>query len=249
MLRFDRAEGLPPRYSRLVYNRIPKTGSSTMLEILDELSKKNKFSVVNDHNYYPNASTLQKIITNLPDRTVYVNHANVWTEAPPDVGFFNIIREPIDHDESAFYYSVDPQARTKQEAEHSLAKQKADTKCGCYKMEYDECIRFRNKPPGCSVTFAPARRRQFCNAPEEWKPPKYDNYHNGCNPLATLKTKYAFVGLTEQYARSVATLERLLPDWFDGASDVLTRVSSAKVTSNTNNMTGTVRARSLLVLA
>ena len=85
---------------------------------------------------------------------MYVNHANVWTEAPPDVGFFNIIREPIDHDESAFYYSVDPQARTKQEAEHSLAKQKADTKCGCYKMEYDECIRFRNKQPGCSVTFA-----------------------------------------------------------------------------------------------
>ena len=50
-----------------------------------------------------------------------------------------------------------------------------------------------------------------------------------------------FVGLTEQYVRSVATLERLLPDWFTGASELLANSTPAKQTHTKNNVTGTYK--------
>jgi len=208
-----------------------------MISILSALAVRNNFTVVNDKSYFPNASSLRRIIKHLPERSVYVNHCNMWMEAPADVGFFNMIREPIDHDESAFYYEFDPKARTTKDAREALEKAKHDSKCGCFKMEYDECIRARAKA-NCSLTFATAKRRQFCNAPEDWGPHN-DNFQYGCDPVHVLQSKYVFVGLTEQYARSIATLERLLPDWFAGASEILAQVSWSKVTNDTNSLTGT----------
>ena len=232
-------------YSRLVYNRVPKTGSTTMIKLTQKLGHRNNFNVVVDSKYYPNSSQLEEIITNLPERTLYINHCNTWLDAPPDVGFFNMVRQPYEHDESFFYYAVDPEARPMESVEKEMAKQQKDVQCGCYKVEYDHCIRLR-KTNNCSLTFENAHRRQFCDAPAKWinpakNIPKSDTKF-WCDPLQSLRSRYLFVGLTEQYARSVATLERLLPDWFAGASEVLADMPQAKTTSEKNKLTGTVRA-------
>ena len=62
-----------------------------------------------------------------------------------------------------------------------------------------------------------------------------------CDATQSLLSKYVFVGLTEQYVRSVATLERLLPDWFTGASELLADANPAKQTHIKNNVTGTYK--------
>jgi len=233
-------------YTRLVYNRVPKTGSTTMINLTQALGKRNNFNVVVDDTYFPNATRLADIISNLPERTLYINHCNTWLNAPPDVGFFNMIRQPFEHDESFFYYAVDPTARPSNDVETALKKRRADPECGCYKVEYDHCIRLRNTN-NCSLTFDVAHRRQFCDAPHHWmKSAKHTpktEVNFWCDPVQTLKSHYLFVGLTEQYARSVATLERLLPDWFAGASELLAQMPQAKSTSERNELTGTVCTR------
>ena len=63
-----------PKYTRLVYNRVPKTGSSTMKALFYRLAKRNGFQIRNDEDHEPTLSDLQAIITSLPARTLYVNH-------------------------------------------------------------------------------------------------------------------------------------------------------------------------------
>jgi hypothetical protein len=228
---------------------VPKTGSTTMIKLAQQLAKKNNFKLVVDNEYFPNASRLAEIITALPDRTMYINHCNLWVDAPANVGFFNMVRQPFEHDESWYYYGVDPEARPPELAEKELLKRKEKGTCGCYKLEYDKCVHIR-QANNCSVQFSGANFRQFCNAAEKWghDQSKKVSLHTPqsdtkfwCDPIQSLLKKYVFVGLTEQYARSVATLERLLPDWFTGASELIADANPAKQTHIKNNMTGTYK--------
>lgn len=239
----------PGRYTKLVYNRVPKTGSTTMIKLAQQLAKKNNFKLVVDNEYFPNAWRLAEIISALPDRTMYINHCNLWMDAPDNVGFFNMVRHPFEHDESWFYYGVDPDARPQELAEKELGKRKAKGACGCYKLEYDKCVHIRHAN-NCSLQFSGANFRQFCNSPEKWghDQSKKESMHTPasdtkfwCDTTQSLLSKYVFVGLTEQYVRSVATLERLLPDWFTGASELIANATPAKQTHMKNNVTGTYK--------
>ena len=240
----------PGRYTKLVYNRVPKTGSTTMIKLAEQLAKKNNFKLVVDDEYFPNASRLAEIISSLPERTMYINHCNLWMDAPESVGFINMVRHPFEHDESWFYYGVDSDARPQELAKKELSKRKEKGPCGCYKLEYDKCVHIRHIN-NCSVMFSGAHFRQFCNAAEKWGHDQSNkvSMHTAqsdtkfwCDATQSLLTKYAFVGLTEQYVRSVATLELLLPDWFTGASELLASTPPAKQTHMKNNVTGTVHA-------
>ena len=51
--------------------------------------------------------------------------------------------------------------------------------------------------------------------------------------------RFIFVGLTEEYVRSIRMLEVLLPDWFDGASELLLNIKLKRETSEENTLTGT----------
>ena len=51
--------------------------------------------------------------------------------------------------------------------------------------------------------------------------------------------RFIFVGLTEEYVRSVRMLEVLLPDWFDGASQLLLTLKLKRETAEKNAVTGT----------
>ena len=51
--------------------------------------------------------------------------------------------------------------------------------------------------------------------------------------------RYTFVGLTEEYVRSVSALEALLPSWFNGASEMLEQIHDTRVTADRNDLTNT----------
>ena len=54
-----------------------------------------------------------------------------------------------------------------------------------------------------------------------------------------MRDKYFFVGLTEEFVRSVNVLEALLPDWFAGASEELGKMARMKELTLHNPLTGT----------
>ena len=60
----------------LVYNRIAKAGSTTMISLILALSRINDFTVVNDQNYFPKPEQLRRILERMPPDSVYINHCN-----------------------------------------------------------------------------------------------------------------------------------------------------------------------------
>ena len=54
-----------------------------------------------------------------------------------------------------------------------------------------------------------------------------------------MEERFIFVGLTEEYVRSIRMLEVLLPDWFEGASELLLGIKLKRETSEENSLTGT----------
>ena len=144
---------LPPRpesheFHRLGYNRGPKCGSSTLIALVKLLAVRNNFTLVNDAHFWPSAKRLKDTISALPHRTFYINHAGFWPDAPPNVGWINMVREPLDWLNTRFYYEVDESRGA--DAQETLQKRLVDTQCGCYKLEYDECVRTQHQN-GCPV--------------------------------------------------------------------------------------------------
>lgn len=61
---------------RLIYNRIAKAGSTTMIALLTALSQINNFTLVNDDHYFPEPQSLRHRLEALPPDSVYINHCN-----------------------------------------------------------------------------------------------------------------------------------------------------------------------------
>ncbi|KAH8043893.1 hypothetical protein JL722_14974 [Aureococcus anophagefferens] len=122
-----------------------------------------------------------------------------------------------------------PVSRKRQKALASERARLNDTACGCGGAEFDAAPpRGQRLPLGCSTQ----QHEAFC-APGA----------RNCSiadAVRALDDDYVFVGLTEEYDLSVAVLERLLPQFFAGASAVLHDGHAVpKVTSARNPATGT----------
>lgn len=245
-------------FTRLVYNRVPKTGSTTMKELFDRLAKRNNFEVHNDEEFLPDIRRLRGKIRALPKRTIYVNHCQFWPDAPSDVGWINMVREPIDLAASSYYYSVDAEARHSEKAAlEALAERKAFGSCGCYKLEFDACVRERAKHnctefagrDGLMVHetdfFCEHRHGEaHCRlgaTKEASKEMRLEAQTQLGVAMANARDKYFFVGLTEEFVRSVNVLEALLPDWFAGASEELGKMARMKELTLHNPLTGTTQ--------
>ena len=114
--------------TRVAYNRIGKAGSSFMISLLTQLSKKNHFNVENHVNYYPSKDALAQDLRRLPNNTIYVNHAG-FLSSEGDLTWINVVREPIERRSSIHYYNVDPILRGGN-AKKALASRASDAKCG-----------------------------------------------------------------------------------------------------------------------
>jgi len=138
-----------------------------------------------------------------------------------------------------FYYEVDDSRGD--DAKETLEKRRMDPKCGCYMLEFDECVRTQQKN-GCELSKGIEDLSQFACGPNE----------KSCGPFAPAGTetglmlaqqraegRFIFVGLTEEYVRSIRMLEVLLPEWFDGASELLLNLKLRRETGEENSITGT----------
>ena len=248
-------------FKRLVYNRVPKAGSSLMDNLIHKLSTRNNFKFVQDTDYLPNATSLAQRIRALPEGDVYINHAGFDATAPADVAFMNLVREPIDRAVSLFYYGVDSVTRPAERAEECLKNRQDAGACGCAGQEadycvysqlgnhcYDECGEgeagterycqpFDDLDAGCATSHRTYSQTMF------FCPPTKDRVDCDAHTAArTARERYVFVGMVEEFELSVLALEQLLPRWFAGAHEILAGLpdSAHRATKDNNNLTHTL---------
>jgi len=254
-------------FKRLVYNRVPKAGSSLMDNLIHKLSQRNNFSFVQDTDYLPNASALAERISALPDGDVYINHAGFDATAPADVAFMNLVREPIDRAVSLFYYGVDPDTRPADRAAECLQNRRDAGACGCAGQEADYCVYsqlgnncyggcdegkpgtqkycmpFDDLDVGCETAHRTYSQTMF------FCPPTKERVDCDAHTAArNARERYVFVGMVEEFELSVLALELLLPRWFAGAKHILDALpeSAHRATTDNNNLTHTLGSSSTL---
>jgi len=254
-------------FKRLVYNRVPKAGSSLMDNLIHKLSKRNNFSYYQDTDYLPNASAFAERIAALPEGDVYINHAGFDATAPADVAFMNLVREPIDRAVSLFYYGVDPDTRPADRAAECLQNRQDAGACGCAGQEADYCVYSQlgnNCYGGCGE--GEAGTQKYCQPFDDldvgcetahrtysqtmfFCPPTKERVDCDAHTAArTARERYVFVGMVEEFELSVLALELLLPRWFSGAKHILDALpeTAHRATTDNNNLTHTLGSSSTL---
>jgi len=199
----------------IVYNRVPKTGSTSFMGLAYDLCSKNKFNVL-----HMNISKNSHIMS-LPDQGRLVWNISEWDGKKPALYhghvsfldftkfgahsplYINIIRQPLDRLVSYYYflrYGDDYRP-------HVVRKRQGDT------MSFDECI--KKGLPKCDPNDVWLQIPFFCGQhPDCWVPGNVWAYEKA---KANLQEKYMLVGVTEQMEEFVAVLEATLPSFFKGA--------------------------------
>ena len=223
--------------TRIVYNRVMKAGSTTMFAVLHFLGKKNNFTVVKDQNVFPDRVYLLKTLQDLPDNTVYINHCQyIEDESIKDYVWINMVRDPIDREQSSYYYEVSAE-RFSALKELERRDRKVDP-CGCMHMEFDDCYRFYAETANCTDRLKlHGFVEYFGDAPPN---PVGQITHEKI--YERIRDRYLFVGLLEEFNLSVKVLEHMLPHFFKGASAYFRRLPNRhNLTPQVNPLTNTTK--------
>ncbi|CAN7994262.1 unnamed protein product [Ixodes hexagonus] len=212
----------------IIYNRVPKTGSTSFMGVAYDLCGINKFHVL-----HLNTSKNMHVMS-LPDQIRFVYNVSLWKSMKPAIYhghvafldfarfgvkskpiYINIIRKPLDRLVSYFYF-----LRHGDDFRPYLVRRRQGNK-----MTFDECV--LKKGVDCAEERLWLQVPFFCgHASECWIPG---------NPWALEQAKhnlinsYFAVGLTEELQDFVALLEVSFPRIFKGAT--------AKFLTGTGRMT------------
>jgi len=203
----------------VIYNRVPKTGSTSMMNVVYELYGKNMFRVVQLH------VTQYKHMLTTTDQIHFAKNMSGWANKPTfyhghfayfdpkKVGvdltpiFINLVRKPLDRLVSHYYflrYGDDVLV-------NKVRAKEGDT------TTFDECVEAGQAD--CDPKKLWIQIPFFCGtAPQCWDPGSEwalaQAKHN-------LVNKYLLVGVTEELDTFVEVLEELIPNFFSGAKQFL----------------------------
>ncbi|XP_067938225.1 heparan sulfate 2-O-sulfotransferase 1-like isoform X2 [Watersipora subatra] len=203
----------------IIYNRVPKTGSTTFANIAYKLTGANNFHMLHLNVTYKNMHYLTIL-----DQQRFVRNISLWKEKTPALyhghlyfleftrfGFpnpiyINIVRDPIERLVSYYYflrYGDDYRPKLKR----ASAK---DNKT------LDECLLTKGKD--CDLERVMwVQIPFFCgHSVECLKPGRWALEQAKTNLL----NKYLLVGVTEHLEQFIAMLEVMLPRYFSGAYDL-----------------------------
>lgn len=209
----------------IVYNRIPKTGSTSFMHLPYELCGKNDFNVLLLNISGPHFMTLSdqvffaKNITGWKEKhpAIYHGHfayvnlhqvGSLDSERPDaNVLYINLIRQPLDRLVSYYYflrYGDDYRV-------NKIRSRMGDT------VTFDECV--TNKMPDCDVKKLWLQVPWFCGHFRRcWEPA--GNKWALEQAKHNLANKYFLVGLTDELESFVDILESTLPRFFRGAGEM-----------------------------
>jgi len=217
----------------LFFNRVPKVGSQTTMELLKQLSVKNNFHYHKDKTQkveqiklpYSKEKMLSKLVSGFEAPSVYAKHVCFSNFSKFDLDmpiYVNMVRDPVERVISWYYYIRAPWyfvERKRVFPELPLPNP------AWLKKDYETCV--RTQDPECRYLPADRRdgfgdhRRQsmfFCGHEEACV---------GFNTeVALRKAKenvekhYAVVGVLEDLNKTLTVLEHYIPRFFKGAKDV-----------------------------
>ncbi|KAH8244359.1 hypothetical protein KR026_007517 [Drosophila bipectinata] len=199
----------------VLYNRVPKTGSTSFVNIAYDLCKPNKYHVLHIN------VTANMHVLSLPNQIQFVRNVSKWHEMKPALYhghmayldfskfqvahkpiYINLVRKPLDRLVSYYYF-----LRFGDNYRPNLVRKKAGNK-----ITFDECV--VQKQPDCDPKNMWLQIPFFCgHAAECWEPGSAWALDQAKRNLVN---EYFLVGVTEQMYEFVDLLERSLPRIFHG---------------------------------
>ncbi|XP_002740642.1 uronyl 2-sulfotransferase-like [Saccoglossus kowalevskii] len=214
----DASDGLPldlrftRNITRMVFNRVGKCGSRSLIHTIDLLSKKMSYPHVKSKIF-----TQKKLleheqaefafeVDSYDPPFIYNRHVNFVDFARYGVDqpyWINQIRDPLNRTVSFFYYT-----------RFGDGMSVRDTSGRNVDLTFDDCV-LKNHPE-CNITNTFAIIPYFCGQdPGCYEPTRY--------ALETAKQNvlkhFIFVGVLEEFTTSLLILEQILPQFFQGAPE------------------------------
>ncbi|XP_011183221.2 heparan sulfate 2-O-sulfotransferase pipe isoform X2 [Zeugodacus cucurbitae] len=217
----------------LVFNRVPKTGSIQMIELMRKLGKVHNFEVEVDPqkggirtllDEYEEKELVENIAS-LEDGSVFVSHVNYldfpkYGESRPI--YVNMVRDPVERVISWYYYIRSPWifVPNRRKSNREMPNPK------WVNTEFDQCVLSGEKVckyiEGSGMEQVGDHRRQtlfFCGHNERRCTP-----FNTKLPLQVamqnVEKEYAVVGTWEDTNVTLTVLENYIPSYFRGAKNM-----------------------------
>lgn len=199
----------------VIYNRVPKTGSTSFVNIAYDLCKRNKFHVLHIN------VTANMHVLSLPNQINFVRNVTGWNQMKPALYhghmayldfskfqmplkpiYINLVRKPLDRLVSYYYF-----LRYGDNYRPNLVRKKAGNK-----ITFDECV--EQKQPDCDPKNMWLQIPFFCgHAAECWDPGSEWALNQAKRNLVN---EYFLVGVTEEMEDFIVLLEKSLPRIFKG---------------------------------
>ena len=219
--------GSSPSPDVLIYNRIPKTGSTSLMHLPYKLYKNNHLNVMfvnisgGPTSYTMSTKNQINFVHNITQWTArhpaifhghfaYVDVDKFKAETGAKTAYINVIRQPIERLISYYYFL---------RYGDDFRINKIRSKMGD-KVTFDECV--ANRQPDCDPRKLWLQVPWFCGHSRRcWSPP--GNSWALEQAKQNLVNKYWLVGVTEELDTFIEVLEWMLPKFFEGATDLYKR--------------------------
>lgn len=211
----------------LLYNRVPKAGSSSMTSLINKLSSKHKFKMLGwfdlpSHDFDAVQAAVQEALAK-GEKTVIAQHFHFPEIIHEDVAYINVLREPVARCTSQYYYLRYGDRREED-------RKKVLDKYG--NLTIDECIDSGNQAT-CFNCDGWKQSLFFCGPDggdcRDFSPTKV---------LARAKEvidSHYVVGIIEDFEGTVAVMEKLFPTFFGGGLELMKKVKPQRVTQGSSS--------------
>ena len=231
----------PNNFSILIYNRVPKCGSTTLHNAFAKLKKRQpKLQSIHirsyvrpreKHYFKENTGDLYNFQTMTENsalqKLIYIRHfyyiSAETSKSKEKFKYINMVRDPVEHFISWYYWERHHQQDD--DWRHVVEE-------GTEELSIDECIRQKFKScihPGDYTEYLNyfCGQDKFCYE----RLPKNDG-NVMIQAKRNVENQYILVGVLEESELSVRILEKLLPGWFRGLRGAYNSVLNEKGKSN-----------------
>ncbi|XP_004526814.2 heparan sulfate 2-O-sulfotransferase pipe isoform X1 [Ceratitis capitata] len=230
------------------FNRVPKVGSQTFMELLRRLSERNNFQFHRDAVQKVETirladdqqQELAEVISDLPEPSVFIKHVcytNFTKFNLPMPIYVNVVRDPIERVISWFYYVRAPWYFVERKAAFPDLPLPHPA---WLKKDFETCVLSGDQEctytQGVTVEGIGDHRRQslfFCGHAYECTP------FNTVGALERAKfaveSQYAVVGVLEDMNTTLSVFEKYIPRFFEGVRDIYQSSAEYLTKINKNN--------------